>query len=209
MLSLLGVWMFGFAQSAMAYQDVLDNAEVLERGHFKATGALQALTDSGGGNFTGVFDTGIQPDWGVRALAGFGKTDYYFGGMVKWVPIPDREDQPAVGLNAGVTYAKWMEDVHDTTFIAQPMISKRLNIQEVVVTPYASLPFGIRLRDTTIHDNTTKLTSELVIGSQLQVPQWKNLQFIAEVGIDFSNAFDHISAGAIFYFDTENGFRLE
>lgn len=194
---------------AFAYQDVLDNAEVLERGHFKGTAALQALTESGGGNFTGLFDTGVAPDFGVRALVGFGKTDYYFGGLVKWTPIPDVDNQPAIGFNVGVTYAKWFEDVKDTTFIFQPIVSKRFPLQEVFITPYASIPMGIRLRDSTMRDNDTELTSALVLGSQLQIPQWKNLQFLAEVGLDIDNAFDHVSVGAVFYFDAENGMKLE
>jgi hypothetical protein len=156
-----------------------------------------------------LFDTGVAPDFGVRGLVGFGKTDYYLGGMVKWTPIPDVENQPAIGFNLGVTYAKWYEDVKDTTFLFQPIVSKKFAVQEIFLTPYASVPLGIRMRSTTLRDDNTELTSALVLGGQLQVAQWKNLQFLAELGLDIDNAFDHVSIGAIFYFDAENGMKLE
>ncbi len=191
-----------------AYHAVLDNAEVLEPGHFKATGALQAITDNGGLNASGIFDAGIQQDFGLRGVAGFGETDYYVGGFVKWVPIPDVDNQPAVGLNAGITYAKWMRDVKDTVFRFEPLVSKRFAVETANVTPYASLPLGIRMRSSNYSNDSTRLEVQLAVGGQLQLEQWKNLQFIAEIGLDLDEAFSYVTAGAIMYFDTENGFSL-
>lgn len=199
----------GFVSSpCWAYYEVLDTGEVLARGHYKLTGGLQALTDTGGANLTGIFDAGFTPDFGARALVGFGKTDIYLGGMAKWMPIPDVEGQPAVGLNAGMSYARWM-DATEVTFRIEPLVSKKFAVDSAFVTPYASLPIGVRARNSNVADDTTKTTFQLVAGAQMQLPQWKNLQFIGEIGLDLDNAFSHIAAAAIFYFDDENGFSLQ
>jgi hypothetical protein len=193
-----------------AYYEVLDTGEVLAPGHHKITGGLQALTDDGGANMTGIFDTGLQQDWGLRGIVGFGKTDYSLGGMVKWVPIPDVEGQPAVGLNAGLTYARW-NDANELTFRFEPLVSKKFMIDTAAITPYASVPIGVRVRNSNRADvdDDTQTTFQLALGSQLQVEQLKNLQFIAELGLDLDHAFPYVSVGALFYFDNENGFVWE
>src|SRR5688572_21060473 len=86
----------------MAHADyaVLDNGEIMKKGSFKLTGSAQALTENAGINLSGRGDMGINEDFGVRALLGFGKTDLYAGGLVKWLPIPDTDNQPAIGGNA-------------------------------------------------------------------------------------------------------------
>ncbi len=203
------VFILGFLSSpCWAYYEVLDNAEILSRGAYKLTGATQALTESGGLNATGIFDAGFTEDFGARALAGFGKTDFYFGAMAKWIPIPDVENQPAVGFNGGLIYAKWL-DGHDLTFRVEPLVSKKFNIDSSTVTPYASLPIGIRMRNSKYKDDTTEMTWQLVLGSQLQLERWKNLQFIGEVGLDLDNSLAHVEVGAIFYFDDKNGFEIK
>ena len=107
---------------AFAYYDVLDNGEVLPQGHYKLTGDAQLLTDTGGLNVGAIFDAGFQDEYGIRALAGTGRTDYFMGALFKCMPIPDTENQPAVGFNAGLLYAKW-EDSRDLTFRFEPLVS--------------------------------------------------------------------------------------
>lgn len=198
------------AAPSWAYNDVLATGEVLERGHFRLSGGLQALTERGGANVTGVIDTGIQDDFELRGLLGFGKTDYSLGALVKWVPIPDVEGQPAVGFLTGLTYARWL-DGSEFTLQWNPLVSKKFAVGEGAITPYASLPLGLRFRDnhTAGVSDTTQMTIQVTGGAQIQVERWKNLQFIGEVGINLDHAYSYVSAGAIFYFDTENGFKLE
>lgn len=197
------------ASPCWAYYEVLDTGEVLKRGQHRLTGGVQAMTEHGGTNITGMFDTGIQEDFGLRGLVGFGNTDYYFGGLVKWVPIPDVDNQPAIGADTGIVYAKW-DDATEFTFKFDPMISKKLPVGEAFITPYLALPIGLRFHDSHIRgiDNTTQMTLAVAGGGQLQVPAWKNLQFMAEVGVNLDHSFSYVSAAAVFYFDNE-GFRFE
>lgn len=193
-----------------AYYGVLDNGEVMGAGKYKATTDIQALTDDGGLNLGGTFDIGFDEEFGARALLGFGETDFYVGGMVKWMPVPDIDNQPAMGFNTGIVYAKEGK-VSDLTFRVEPMLSKRILIEETVLTPYAALPVGLRLRNS---DNPrvkeeNDVTVQLALGTQLQVPQWKNLQFMGEIGLDLNEAPGYIAFAAVFYFDSEKGFSLE
>jgi hypothetical protein len=193
-----------------AYYGVLDNGEVLGEGKYKLTTDVQALTKNGGLNLGAMGEMGFQEDFGVKALIGFGKTDFYGGAMFKWMPIPDLENQPAIGVNLGVIYAN-DEDVRDLSFRAEPMVSKRLSVDETVFTPYVSLPVSVRVRNTDdpAIEEETRMTFQLVLGSQLQIAAYKNLQFIAEIGLDLDQAPGYVSMGAVWYFDRENGFTLE
>jgi hypothetical protein len=206
-IKILGLCAMLMSLNAWAYYDVLDNGEILERGKFKVTTGVQALTDTGGGNIDAIIDAGINEEFGVRGLVGFGRTDYSAGALLKWMPIPDVENQPAIGANFGLLYGKW-NDARDLTFRFEPLVSKKFVLEEVTLTPYASLPLGIRTRNSDTQNTDTALAFQFATGAQVQVPQWKNLQFMGEVGVDLDKALSHVSVAAIWYFD-ESGFELK
>lgn len=199
---------FSLSAPAWAYYGVLDNGEILSAGHYKLTGDLQALTSSGGLNIGTRFDIGFQDEFGARAILGAGTTDVFFGGLLKWMPVPDIEGQPAIGFNAGLLYAN-DGGTRDLTFRFEPLVSKKFKVDDSYLTPYASLPIGLRQRDAREGHNTSYVTTQLVAGSQLEIPKWKNLQFIGELGLNLDNAFSYVSVGAILYFDSENGVQLQ
>ncbi len=192
-----------------AYYGVLDNGEVMAKGKYKLTSDAQVLTDNGGLNIGGTFDMGMDDEFGLRAQLGFGKTDFYAGAFVKWMPIPDIDRQPAMGINIGILYGN-DGDYSDMTFLFQPMLSKKIEVENTVFTPYAAAPVGMRMRnaDDRNVDDDTKATFQLVVGSQLQVEKWKTLQFMAEIGLDIDNAPGYVSGAAVWYFDSE-GFAVE
>ena len=196
--------------SAWGYYAVLDNAEVLPEGRYKLTGDLQFFTEDSGMNAGGRFDVGFGDEFGMRGIVGFGETDIFVGGMFRWVPVPDVDNQPAMALNMGVIYGK-DSSVRDLSFRLEPMLSKKIEIQTSVLTPYAALPVSMRIRnsDNPHVDEDTEVAFQLVLGSQIQLEQWKNLQFMAEFGFDLDNAPGYVAAAAVFYFDEEQGMVLE
>ena len=210
LILLLALNLIFSAPAWAAYYGVLDNGEIMGAGKYKATLNTQALTENGGLNLGGIFDIGMSEEFGVRGLIGFGKTDFYSGALVKWMPVPDIENQPAMGFNAGLVYAK-DGGVADLTVRIEPMLSKRLVVEATTFTPYLALPVGIRMRDSNVRgeDDESTATFQMVVGSQLQVERWKNLQFLAEIGIDLDNSPGYISVAGVFYFDQEQGFTLE
>lgn len=201
-----------------AYYGVLDNGEILTDGKLKLTPDFQVLTENGGLNLGGTFDMSIQDEYGLRALFGFGKTDYYGGAMFKWMPVPDMDNQPSIGGNIGVVYGK-NGDTRDLTFRFEPLISKKIMVEQTVFTPYISLPVGIRVRNGSSYSENypyekesyqeTDLTFQMVLGSQLQLEGLKNVQFLAEIGLNMDKAPGYISFAAVFYYDRENGFSIE
>lgn len=207
MKSLLLPFLLLISAPAFAYYDVLDTGEILAKGNYKLTAGTQFLTDHGGANVDAMFDMGFNEEFGVRALMGFGETDIFAGGMFKWVPVPDIENQPAIGFNLGLIYAKDGE-TRDLSFRLEPLVSKNFKLEATVWTPYASLPVSLRARDQLDGPNRTDLAWQLVAGTQLQVEKWKKLQFMAEVGVDLDKALSHFSIAALLYFD-EYGIGIE
>jgi hypothetical protein len=208
LLLVLCSWLLLLAPSAKAYYAVMDNGEILAPGKYKLTPSMQFLTDSGGVNLSARGDMGFTDEFGGRVLFGMGKTDYFLGGLVKWMPVPDVDRQPAIGMNVGLLYGK-DRDTRDLTIRVEPLVSKKLNVGDAKFTPYASLPLGLRMRnssDPRVNEDT-KLAIQLVAGTQLEIPHWKNLQFMGEIGLDLENAPSHVSFGAVLYFD-EEGFSL-
>lgn len=191
-----------------AYMDVLDTGEIMKPGNYKLTGNMQALTTSGGLNLGLTFDAGFQEEFGVRILGGLGRTDFYTGALFKWMPIPDVDDQPAIGFNVGLLYAKW-NDNRDLTFRFEPLISKKFVLENLVLTPYGSLPLGLRTRNSEVNDTGSAVSWQLVLGSQFQIEKWKNLQFMAEIGLELEHAISHIGVAAVFYFDPEVGMQIK
>lgn len=208
--SVFGILLSTFtASQAFAYYDVLDTGEVMAKGNYKITGATQVITSNGSGlNVEGSFDAGFQDEFGVRALFGLGKTEYFLGGLFKWIPIPDIEGQPAIGFNAGIIYGQ-ESTMRAMTVRFEPLVSKKFNLQSTTWTPYASLPFGIRNENRDDGSAGTNMAAQFVLGTQLEIQKWKKLQFMAEVGADLAKAFSHVSLAAVFYFDEEKGMVLE
>lgn len=197
------------APAAQADYSVLDTGEIMKPGQYKFTGTGQVLTENAGVNLGARADMGFNEQFGVRALLGFGKTDMFVGGLVKWTPMQDTDTQPAIGGNVGLLYVK-DGDIRDMIIMTQPLVSKRVEIENVVFTPYGALPIGVRMRksDNPAVDEDTEVTLQMVVGSQLKIPQFENLEFIAEVGIDLNESPGYLSVGAVYYFDsTGEGFQ--
>lgn len=205
---LLFILTLAFATPAFAYYSVMDNGEILAPGKYKLTGEAQFMTDPSGLNAGARFDMALNDEMGLRAMAGFGKIDFFLGALFKWMPVPDLEKQPAIGFNAGVLYGSEDGD-GELTLRFEPLISKKFEVNFGFLTPYASVPLGLRMRNADRYeDDKTDLTSQLAIGTQLQLPDWQNLQFMAELGFELDNSYSYISGAAVFYFD-EEGFELK
>jgi len=197
----------GYTSQAFGYYAVMDNGEILSQGVYKFTGVTQILTNEGGVDLTAMADLGLSEEFGARGLLGVGKTDFYMGGLFKWMPVPDIDNQPAVGMNAGIIYAR-DAGVTEVTIRVEPLVSKKINVETAILIPYASLPIGIQMRNTSARDDKTRVASQMVFGSQVQIEAWKNLQFMAEIGINLDNAPSHVAAAAVLYFDQAKGFEL-
>ncbi len=186
---------------------IFDTGEIVKRKTYKLTGNTQHLTESGGMNVTARIDTGLTEEFGVRGFVGAGKTDVFLGAMAKWMPFPDTDSQPAMGLAAGIHYIK-DGDLRDMVVRLEPMISKRIPVGTAALTPYGSIPVSIISRDV---DGTSadEVGSQFVVGSQLEIDKWKNLQFMAELGVELNEAPSYFGVGVVYYWDPSVGFILQ
>jgi hypothetical protein len=190
------------ASSADAYYTFQDTGDLLAPGRYAVGGELQLLTKGdSGANILGRFDGGISDEWGFRGIVGLGETDFQAGGFLKWVPIPDVDNQPAVGVMFGGLIATYTADrINSTEFAARayPFVSKKFDVEFGQLTPYASLPLGVRN-----FDGDSSSTSQMILGSRFIHPDMAGAQWFAELGFDFHKAPGYVSFGATFPLNEE------
>lgn len=184
---------------ANAYFATLDTGEVLSKGQFQAMASPQFIFNRyDGANFSGRLDFGITEGVSARGILGFGKVDFQVGGMVKWVPFPDVDSQPAIGGEAGVIVAR-VGSLTQTSFRFHPLVSKRLETEIGDVTPYGSLPIGVTIQTGSVEETFTPV--QLVGGAELRPLEMKNWSFFGELGLNISRSFGYLSAAVAYRFD--------
>lgn len=189
-----------WASPSQAYYETLTTGNLLERGQYAATGSGQFITSGDDGfNVVGMLDSGLTADSNLRAVVGFGTTDFHLGGYYKWVPIPDVDNQPAVGIMGGVVYARH-EQFDELSLRFHPLISKAFEVEVGDITPYASLPFSLRSVD-----GDFDVPLQAVVGAELKTFHYENIKFISEIGFDVSKSFTYFSIGMIVGIDQSGG----
>ncbi|MEO0335614.1 MAG: hypothetical protein AAF202_04440 [Pseudomonadota bacterium] len=192
------------APSSLAFYSTVDDGKILEEGRYRLTGTGQLITSEGsGGNATGRFAHWWNDELQVEALAGFGDVDFQAGGFVKWVPIPDFDNQPAVGVKAGALYGS-VDGLNEFSFRIHPLVSKAFNSDIGQFTPYASLPIGVRF-----FDNQIDLPTQVVAGSFFEHAELQNISFALELGVDLNKAFNYITLGVALEVDESEGIVIK
>ncbi len=187
------------SSSAQAFLTVQESNEITPAGQYKLGVEPQLLTSNGNGfNFSGFFDAPLNDEVSARATAGTGDTDFVLGGSVKWVPVPDYRNQPAVGFKSGVNYWRKGSDSFFTVRLA-PIISKKLMSDIGSFIPYASLPFNINSGK---DNNGTGI--QVAIGSEYLHSRADNMTFGAELGFNAKDSFSYISGYVTIYMDGTN-----
>ncbi len=189
--------------AAWALYSTMDTGDLLETGEYQAQISSQFMTQhSSGINIVGRFDSHFDPDANLRAIVGFGETDFQLGAFVKWMPIPDFQRQPAMGLLMGLLYAR-DNDEDELNLRFHPLISKRFTAEFGDLTPYGSLPFGLRSRD-----GKVDFPLQVVVGTDFKPYQWDNLSVRLELGFNLAEAFSYVSLGLVLQIDEEKGIQF-
>jgi len=188
--------------SAQAFFETGESAEITPAGFYKVGVMPQIrLSDGSGMNFTGFLDSALSEDKSIRVSLGAGETDFYTGGSFKWVPVPDYQNQPAIGAKLEAIYARKSSDSL-VSFRVQPLLSKKFDTEDGLFTPYAGLPISI----TTWRSNTdTQLN--VVAGTEYSTDRYKNMEFGAELGLNGNKSFSYISAYMTLLLDEKTGFK--
>lgn len=184
------------AEVSQAYLSVQESGEIGQVGNYRLGLEPQAKLSSGGGaNLTGFFDAPLNEESSFRGLVGFGDRDFYVGGSFKWIPIPDYENQPAIGGKFSVITSR-EASVNFVSFRLDPIVSKKFQTDQGLFIPYAAIPVTV-----TNGDSKTITGIQVVGGTEYVKPEWDATFLGAELGIDAKDSFSYLSVYVSFYLD--------
>ena len=198
MRNLLILFSFLLSLSSHAYFSLMDTGDILAKDQYTFTGESQLVTSGEKGlNFRGHIDQGFDESSQFRFTLGTGVNSYQAGLLYKWVPIPDFEDQPAVGFVTGLV----MSEFDSETVLAlqfKALISKNFVIEQGYISPYGGLNLAIEM--TNALDGSP---AQLVLGSRYQADHWKRTFIMGEFGFEIADSFSYLSVGLQYDFNEE------
>ena len=121
-----------------------------------------------------------------------------FDGSWKWIPIPDYNNQPAIGTLLGVTYINSYSDSDSPSAMglyAHPIVSKKIKANFGTFNTYAGPLLGLMF-----HESDTWYPIRLAMGSELILNSLKNLGFMLEGSININNSVNGIALGVGYLF---------
>ena len=188
------------SRTSLAYLTIGETAEILPAGFYKLGVQPQLILSEGGGlNVGAYFDTYLADSLNGRVELGGGKTAFWASASVKWVPIPDVDRQPAIGLRGALMYARDVDSNFYNIQIA-PIISKKADTRYGEMVPFVALPV------TFINSN-----SKGIVATQFAVgAEWfqnKEINYGAEIDLNMNNSFTAVSAFISFPFDGATGYK--
>lgn len=218
MCRLKSFYCVGFIWSLMAggvaFGDIystLETAEIPNPGDYK----LNVATRWGQQEFTLL--TALQvpfsesSSWGIGL--GLGKHYLHLDANWKWTPIPDYENQPAIGLLFGLAYLHkrggqvvYIDDM-DSLAPASKSIPERRSLKGLYVHPLASkrmplssvgeiVVYGGPFIGLMFPDNLESyLPARLAIGSELFFDTLENWSFLLEVSLNIRRSANILSIG--------------
>lgn len=175
------LYSFVFPIKAHALFGALETAELLSEGQYRVGLAPQLYLGNGGGVDGSAFlDIPVRTDMNSRFEIGTGVTDFWASASLKWVPYPDFEKQPAIGVRGQFIYLR-ERDINFYNTQIMPLISKKYNSQYGQIIPYAGLPF------TLIYEKNTNnfVITKLCLGSEWTIKN--DFQAGAELALDLYN----------------------
>ena len=184
---------------ANAYFSTIDTGELVAPHAYRATLEPQFILNKiDGANGIGRFSTGITEESSAELVLGLGEVDFQAGAFYKLIPYPDTEGQPAIGAKFGFLVAEvGNETEYNLRF--HPLVSKTFETEAGALTPYGSIPLGLRVRN-----DTTTFPLQVAGGVEYKVSGHENLRLMTELGLNLSKAFDYISFAVAYNFDEEN-----
>ncbi len=190
--------------SSASYLALNETAEILPEGYFKLGLAPQLKMSDGTGFNMGVYvDAPLDQDLNGRVTVGAGKTDFWTSASLKWVPFPDVEKQPALGLRGAVMYARYEEDKENRDFINfqfSPIVSKLADTRYGKMIPYVGLPITLVTRS-----GKTEMATQFAVGAEWFSNQ--DMHVGAELDLNLNKAFTAASVFISFPFDQSVGYK--
>lgn len=184
------------------YLSIGESGEIINPGSYRVGGSLQSLSaGSGGMNVGGFLDAGWQDDLSSRFLFGVGSVEYQMGATLKYIPFPDVDNQPALGVRSAFWLSR-QDDTSVTTLQFAPMASKRIQIPKGNLFSYVALPINI-----VAIKNHNEAGTQFTLGAEYDHPEMRNVFFAAELQLNLNKSESGICVFASIPFDNKSGFK--
>ena len=198
-LSLISGLFFSTAQAG--YLSLGESGEILPESTFQFGVAPQVITNGDGGFNIAVFlDAAWTDSLSSRFMLGAGEVDFYISGSAKYIPFPDVDRQPAIGLKLSLWYARDGAANINTLQLA-PMVSKKYQTSHGLFVPYAA--YGIS--NYSVAGNS-KTGDQFFIGSDWKNPDFDNINLTGEVAMSLKDSTSSVSVFVSVPFDDKKGF---
>lgn len=185
-----------WAPTSFAYQSLLTTGDLLEPDQFQIMGYIESIFDELDGvnvNARGTY--GLNDEMQIDMEVGIGDLDIMLGGFLKWVPIPDYDKQPAIGVRAGVSYIN-TDAYSQTSISAMPFVSKGIpDTPHGKFTPYLGLPLAWNS-----NKNDDYFSARIVLGTEWTPAQQQDVHVVTELGLDLSKSFNSLSVAGSYDF---------
>lgn len=184
-----------FSFSAYGYQSLMTTGDLIQPETFQVLGYVESIFDElDGVNINVRGNYGINDELQGDVEIGAGELDVILGAFLKWVPIPDYEKQPAIGVRAGISYID-SNLYSQTSITAMPFVSKGIETPNGRFVPYIGFPLAFNS-----NKNDDYFSSRIAFGTDWTHPEQKQLHVIAELGLELSKSFSSLSVGASYDF---------
>lgn len=177
------------------YQSLMTSGDMVQPDKFQVMGYIENIfndLDGVNANVRGTY--GINDELQADMEIGSGNFDVMLGAFLKWVPIPDFEKQPALGVRAGFSYIN-TDKYSQTSVSAMPFVSKGIDSVNGRFVPYFGLPFAVNS-----NKNSTYFSSRIAVGAEWTHPEYKQFHGVAELGLELSKSFGSFNIGASYDF---------
>lgn len=189
------------SSQAHAFMSMAESGELVPMGSYQVGFEPQLLTDKdSGGNFNLLLDAPLNDSTSARVVLGGGTIDFNAFASVKFVPFPDVDKQPAMGIRLGAGIAR-NEDDNILQLQAAPLLSKKYDTEYGLAVPYFAIPFTfLNTKDENF------VATNLAVGSEFHYHEWNNVTLGGEIGLDLNKSWSYISIFASFPFESSKGF---
>lgn len=175
-----------------AYMSLMTTGDILQKNQVQGLGYLEFWR---GTNVNARGSIGISEDLQGDFEIGSGDIDFMASAQLKWVPIPDYDKQPALGIRGGIAYID-TNRYSQTSIIATPFSSKAFESPHGKFAPFAGVPLALNS-----NSDDTFFTARLIVGLEWTPVNMNNFHVIGEGGMKISSkSFGSVNIGAAYDF---------
>lgn len=199
--TVLGILSLGlFSVNAHAYLTIGESTEIPRAADYQIGFEPQLLTNNGNGaNFSAFFDAPFNDATSSRLWIGGGAIDFNIGATVKYVPFPDIDNQPGIGIRAGGFFAR-KSDLNILTVQLAPIFSKKFNTDSGLFIPYTAIAL-----DFTSTKDKNYTGTQMMFGTEYRTSEIQNMYFGAEIGLNLADSYSYVAGTVTFPFDSSKG----